>query len=117
MPPSPSSPQARPLEPRHHPAGALRFWPPWRAGGSVPISTMLLLKAGWGPTVPIAVAGELHPVPRHWAAQGQVGCGGQRTKARPLRSLAPTIWRGLRSLRRGALRIPIPCAPNGRTPP
>ena len=58
------------------------------AGGSVPISTMLLLKAGWGPTVPIAVAGELHPVPEGPAL------------ALPC---AP-IGRGLRSLRRGALR-------------
>jgi hypothetical protein len=41
MPPSPSSPQARPLEPRHHPAGALRFWPPWRAGGSGLISRIV----------------------------------------------------------------------------
>ena len=58
------------------------------------MSTMLLLKAGWGPTGPIAVAGELHPVPRHWTAQGQVGCGGAEDEGPALALPCANDWAG-----------------------
>jgi hypothetical protein len=71
---------------------------------SVPIPTVLLREAGWGPAGAVAVAGEVEPVGGHGAQ-----CAGGSRMAQHEAATFPNPW-PWPAARRGALRIPIPHA-------